>query len=303
MNRAIAGNPARATTRFRMYDSFLASLLAERMLTVLAIHQLFHELYTLKLQKLCVLFLAFIKRDADLPRASEGVGIFNGGLVMDHFRTDTCVALDDVQSVAMKIPGAIEPGRIVHTGDVYHQGIAFPVTDGLAHPGIDRCWTRIFHEYVPDRAGILVSNEKLLRVLKNLERLRHVGCARDAGELALDLGVALQPMFLVLFLLRQRLGLVRNLATLDHAKAGRNRTNRSQRQHRCRRNRAIGSLTEGHRGPGGMAFEVVVGLVHDLPNSVQIRMTVDTRGLISLCGQRDSGGSEQTAREEDSSQG
>ena len=55
--------------------------------------------------------------------------------------------------------------------------------------------------------------------LDNLERIGHVHRARHTRKVTLHLWVASQRVLKVLFLLGQRLRLIWNLVTLDHAKA------------------------------------------------------------------------------------
>ena len=74
--------------------------------------------------------------------------------------------------------------------------------------------------------------------LDDLERERHVHDARDARQVALDLGIGRQPLLGVrLLLLGGRPGLVGNLAALHHRLARRHRPDRAQRHHGPRRAR------------------------------------------------------------------
>src|SRR5690349_8827945 len=59
-------------------------LLTQWIFAPLAIHQLFDEFHTLEIQKLHILFLTPVQRHADLPGASEDVGILNCRLVGNH---------------------------------------------------------------------------------------------------------------------------------------------------------------------------------------------------------------------------
>ena len=52
-------------------------------------------------------------------------------------------------------------------------------------------------------AGILVDEGKGARALQNLERVRHVGGTRHAGEIAFDLRIEVQIILLVLLSSRE----------------------------------------------------------------------------------------------------
>ena len=84
--------------------------------------------------------------------------------------------------------------------------------DRLAHPGVDLRRTRILQVDVAHRARVLVGDEERRLALEDLEGERHVGGARHARQVALDLRVAGQPLRLVLVLLLASLGQVGNLA-------------------------------------------------------------------------------------------
>ncbi len=124
--------------------------------------------------------------------------IFDGGFVGNHIRAGARVALHHVQLVAMEIPSAVEPGLIVEAGDVDHQRVALPVSDGLAHPRIRRSGSGIFQKNVAHRARVLIDERQRAGAFENLERVGHVSGARHAGQIALDLRIAIQPVLLVL---------------------------------------------------------------------------------------------------------
>ena len=107
--------------------------------------------------------------------------------------------------------------------------------------------------------------------------MRHVGGARHAGQIALDLGIQRQPVLLVLLLLCERLGPVRNLP-LDHADTRRHGANGAQRQDRGRRDRPVRAGAQGHGGPRRVQLDVVVGLVERLPDAVQVGMAIGQPG-------------------------
>src|SRR5678816_659497 len=128
----------------------------------------------------------------------------------------------------MEVAGAIEPGLIVEPGDIDDERVAVPLRHRLTHPRIDRGWPGILQVNVADGARIFVRDQQLTRTLDDLKRIRHVGRPRDAGQIALDLRIARQPLLLVLLLRLQRVGLVRKLVAVDDAHARRYGTNRTE---------------------------------------------------------------------------
>ena len=66
--------------------------------------------------------------------------------------------------------------------------------------------------------------------LEDLKRIRHVGRARHAGQVALDFGIGGQPVLGVLLLPGQRLRLVGNLIPLDDAQPARDAERRAERR-------------------------------------------------------------------------
>src|SRR4030095_10921018 len=99
------------------------SLLAE-----LPEQELLGERHTLELEQLDVGLHPAIEGEPDLPRTREDLGVFNGGFVHHVVRAGRRVALDDVQHVAMKVAGAVEPGLFALAGHVDDQRVAFPAS-------------------------------------------------------------------------------------------------------------------------------------------------------------------------------
>jgi hypothetical protein len=64
---------------------------------------------------------------------------------------------------------------------------------------------------------VFVEEHHAVRELENLKRIRHVGDARHARQVALGLGISRHPVLVVLPLLLQRPGLIRNLVSLYDA--------------------------------------------------------------------------------------
>src|SRR6185503_15858420 len=109
--------------------------------------------------------------------------------------------------------------------------------------------------------------------LHDLKRVRHVGRARYSRAVALRLWIVGGPRRAVLVALLERLRQIRNRAALDDARPwrhGEQRTEPPEFRHRL----------------GRSAFEVPVSGVHGLPNTVQIRMAVDSRRSSGCRGYR-----------------
>ena len=146
--------------------------------------------------------------------------------------------------------------------------------DRLAHPRVDLRRTRVLQVDVAHRAGVLVGDEERRLALEDLEGERHVGGARHARQVALDLRVAGQPLRLVLVLLLAGLGQVGNLAADHDADARRHGADRAEGDHFLGRHRHHRPGTHRQRRTGGVRFEVPVGGVQGLPDPVQIGLAV-----------------------------
>ena len=214
-----------------------------------------------------------VERHAHFPGPRENFWIFNCRFVLNHIRAGARVALDNVQRLAVKVSGPVEPGLVVESRHIDDQSFAFPVADRLSHPGVDWRRTRILQKDIAYSARVFVIEENRAGALKDLKWVGHVRCARDAGQIALDLRIGSQPVLLVLFLPGVRLRLVGDLA-LHHADAGRHRPDSAKREHGRGRHRTVGSRPEGHRRSRRMHFNVVVGFVECLPDSVEIGFAV-----------------------------
>src|SRR5215469_1543585 len=94
-----------------------------RLLTQMAVHQLFHKLHAFEFQELSVLLQPPIERHADLPRPRKHLRVLDGGLIVEGIGGQGCVALDHVQGVAVKIAGSVKPGPVVQAGYVDHERI------------------------------------------------------------------------------------------------------------------------------------------------------------------------------------
>src|ERR1700722_7609583 len=68
------------------------------------------------------------------PGLAVRLWILNRNVVAQRFMIDAPHPLDDVQRVAVRMAGAVEPGFIVKSDGVADQRVAIPLADGVAHP-------------------------------------------------------------------------------------------------------------------------------------------------------------------------
>src|SRR5262249_1438666 len=111
-------------------------VLDQRRLAKISVHELLNEFIAAELEKLHVRLDAPIDRHGNAPRAGEYVRILDRHLVPDDVGRPQREALDQVQRVAMKIPGTIEPGPIVEIRHIDEKYISVPSSDRMAHPGV-----------------------------------------------------------------------------------------------------------------------------------------------------------------------
>ena len=122
----------------------------------------------------------------------------------------------------MEVAGRVEPRLLVVIGHVDDERVAFPATPCIAHPRL---------QTIVVRRPVCVNQPVDLRPLKrhgdgfarlqDLKRPLQVHHARQARHEALRQRVRLRPLRKVLRLLRGGPRLIRNLAALDDAQAGR----------------------------------------------------------------------------------
>src|SRR5690606_5718929 len=113
------------------------------------------------------------------------------------------------------------------------------------------------------RVRVLVrEQDRVALALDDLKRVRHVRRPRDAGHVALRFRIRRGPPGTILFAFRERLRQVRDRTADDDALARRDRRDRAE-------------LPELFELLGRVPFEVPVGGVHRLPDSVQVRLVAD----------------------------
>ena len=75
---------------------------------------------TLVVQDLHVLFETTIEREAHRPPPREHLRILHGRLIENVVGADGRVPLNQMQLLAVKIPGPVEPGLVVQERHVHH---------------------------------------------------------------------------------------------------------------------------------------------------------------------------------------
>ena len=98
------------------------------------------------------------------------------------------------------------------------------------------------------------------RCLHDLKWIGHVGGARYARQVALDLGIARDPVLEILLLPGEHLGPIRELAALDDAGALRHAEGCAE--------------TEDRALPCRVILDIPVRVVERLPDTVQVRFAV-----------------------------
>src|SRR6202035_4135275 len=69
------------------------------------------------------------------PRLGESLGVIHGDIDLQGVAVGALETLDDVQLVAMPVPGTIEPSAVVKSGGIDDKLVAFPVANGVPHVG------------------------------------------------------------------------------------------------------------------------------------------------------------------------
>ena len=142
-------------------------------------------------------------------------------------------ALDQVERVAVEVAGPIEPVLAVEFLHVDDQRIALPAARRMPHAGVSRRALDLVEVNRPRGVREREHHLHLVRALRDLKRVRHVHRARRAGQIALQLRIAIDPVLGVLLPHGQRFRLVGNPAVaLHHAERGRHAGSRAERERR-----------------------------------------------------------------------
>src|SRR6185312_7109625 len=246
--------PARRRRRSARRPS-AASLLA-CFLAKVAVDQFLGELDAFEFKQARILLAVLVKDHVDLPRAAEGLRVLNGCFVIHRVRIEQGVALRNVQSVAGEVSGAVEPRHAVEAGDIDHQRVAFPMSVRRAHPGVGHGGLRLAHVDEAIFRAEFVGDQDVLVRLDDLERKRHIVCARHARHVALHDGILLVAVREVFLFLLEGFGQIGDFIALHNALSGRNRADRPK-------------LVEGSR-VGAVGLDVPVGGAEGLPESGEV---------------------------------
>ena len=128
-----------------------------------------------------------IENGPERPRPRVDDRVFDPRLVLDRVGSSHPVALDDVDLGAVEVAGAVQPRLIGQRDDVGDQRVSVPPVPRVTHPpvGVVEVRPRVGVEHAKG-VILLVDNREVARALKNLQRRRQVGRARNAGLIALD---------------------------------------------------------------------------------------------------------------------
>ena len=115
-----------------------------------------------------------------------------------------------------KLPARSNQFLPLNSVDVDHQRVALPAADRVPHVGPVGRQLHVVQVDGARRAGELERHLDLVRALHDLERIGHVHRPRDPRQVALELGVAIDPVGGVLLLDGERFRRVRNPAVPLH---------------------------------------------------------------------------------------
>src|SRR5262249_36477054 len=104
----------------------------------MSVYGFFHLFDATKVEDLSIGLKAPIQRQADLPRASKYLRIFNSCFIANGVPADRRVSLYDVEGVAMKVSSPVEPRVRREIGHIDDKRISLPVTDRVAHVRVAR---------------------------------------------------------------------------------------------------------------------------------------------------------------------
>src|SRR5690606_21625096 len=94
------------------------------------------ERVSVVLDQLEVLLPMAVEDHAQRPRARIDFRVFEGRRVLDRGAVEEPPALDDVELIAVIVPGTIEPGSSVEADAVDDQRVAFPRSARISHPQV-----------------------------------------------------------------------------------------------------------------------------------------------------------------------
>ena len=180
----------------------------------------------------------------------------------------------------MKIPRPVEPVLAVEACHVDDQSVAFPVADGMTHVCVVRRRLDFIQVDRARRIGKCECHLNFSCALDDLERIRHVHCPWNAGQVTLQLRIAVDPVCAVLLFHRGRFWFVRNFATvLDHTHRSRYSGRGTKREHGCCRHASefIARINTGLRHRSCACFvslQVPIRFIVGLPDAAEVGLAV-----------------------------
>src|SRR5579871_892678 len=147
-----------------------------------------------------------VRHEAHFVRSGPGfrvsLRIGDGGLKSDMPEVASREALGDMQRVAVRMAARVNPGFIVEAGGFYNQRVAFPMPDGVAHPGwigIGRNGAAVRKDLAKIANGLVEKND-LARELEDFVGVWNRVYLRYTGQLAVAHGIVLTEIALPLFI-------------------------------------------------------------------------------------------------------
>ena len=243
------------------------------------VQELLHELDAAVLEELHVRLQTAIERHRDSPGAREDFRILDRHFVVDGVRCNRREAFDEVQGITMEVSGSVEPAPVVEPCHVDDQRVALPAADRVAHPGVVGRPLDLAQMNGASRVRKREGHLDLVRALDDLKRIGHVHRARNSGQITLQLGVAIDPVFAVLLFDLRGFDCVGNLAVAgdDPDRSG-NAAGGAEREHRRGGHPRVGvginALLRHRTGVRVVCLQIPVGLVQRLPDAAEVWLAI-----------------------------
>src|SRR2546422_5485589 len=166
--------------------------------------QLFRVLHAFELQELHIFLETSIEQHADLPGSRKDLRILDQSFVRKVIRAERGESFDHMQSIAVEIPGPVEPvlarwtlrreeNGCRESRHIDNQRVALPFAVGPTHPRIDGRLRRFPHIDLAASVGILIDDRQPLLALtdtgKDLKRIRQIRSAWHTGPMTVRLRV------------------------------------------------------------------------------------------------------------------
>ena len=182
----------------------------------------------------------------------------------------------------MEVSRPVEPVLAVEIGDLDNECVPLPSPHRMPHVSVVRRSCGFIEMDHPRCVGKCVGHLYFVSALDDLKRVRHVHRARNARQVALELGIAVYPMLSVLPLHRRRFRLVRNLAVTFHdANRRRNAGGGAERHHGRSSDLRIlvrvNAPLRHHSCSRAVGLQIPICFVIGLPNAIEIRFAAHGR--------------------------